>query len=84
MPLTLELVVVNCVNYVGFEVLKEKIPCPCRESNPGRPARSIASIPTELPRLIMLKVYEVKAAVTVIIKVSSLKRGFINCLFGYF
>jgi hypothetical protein len=29
-------------------VVKGKIPCPCRESNPGRPARSLDATPTEL------------------------------------
>jgi hypothetical protein len=27
--------------------------CPCRELNPGRPARSLVSIPTELPRFLV-------------------------------
>jgi hypothetical protein len=26
-----------------YAVEKRKIPCPCRESNPGRPARSIVT-----------------------------------------
>jgi hypothetical protein len=32
-------------------VAKRKNPCPCWESNPGRPAHSLDSILTELPRL---------------------------------
>jgi hypothetical protein len=32
-------------------VEKEKISCFCRESNPGRPFRSLIAIPTELTRL---------------------------------
>jgi hypothetical protein len=30
----------------------EKNPCPCRELNPGRPARSTDSVITELPRFL--------------------------------
>jgi hypothetical protein len=32
-------------------VAKKKNPIPCRESNPGLPARSLVTILTELPRL---------------------------------
>jgi hypothetical protein len=32
-------------------VAKRKILCPRRQSNPGRPARSLVIIPTVLPRL---------------------------------
>jgi len=30
-------------------VAKGKIPCPCRESNAGRPARNLVAMLTELP-----------------------------------
>jgi hypothetical protein len=30
---------------------KNKISCPCRETNPSRPARSLVAIPTELSRM---------------------------------
>jgi hypothetical protein len=33
-------------------VAKRKIPRPCRESNPGRPARSLVTILTELLRFV--------------------------------
>jgi hypothetical protein len=34
----------------GLDVTaKRKHPSPCRESNPGRPFRSLVTIPTELP-----------------------------------
>jgi hypothetical protein len=36
-------------------VAKRKIPFPCRESNPGRPTRSIVSILTQLPPPTALK-----------------------------
>jgi len=32
------------------EVAKRKIPCPCRESNPGPPARNLVDVLTELLR----------------------------------
>jgi len=32
-------------------MVKRKILCPCRESNPGRPARSLVTVLTELRRL---------------------------------
>jgi hypothetical protein len=38
---------------VGMEVVAERKKefCPCRESNPGRPARSLVTILTELSQL---------------------------------
>jgi hypothetical protein len=36
-----------CVDTVDYR----KVPCPYRESNPGRPARSPVATPTELFRL---------------------------------
>jgi len=30
------------------EVVKRKSPCPCEESNPGRPDRSLVTILTEI------------------------------------
>jgi hypothetical protein len=32
-------------------VAKKENPCPCRESNPGRPVRCLVTVPTELSRL---------------------------------
>jgi hypothetical protein len=40
---------------VGLEAVaktKKNLPCACREPNPGRPARSLTTILTELPRII--------------------------------
>jgi hypothetical protein len=38
----------------GLEAVeKRKIPIPCRESNPGRPPRSLVTILTELFRLLL-------------------------------
>jgi hypothetical protein len=37
---------------IGYDAVgKKRIPCPCRESNPGRPARRLVTILTELSRL---------------------------------
>jgi hypothetical protein len=33
-------------------VVKRKSPNPCREWNPGRPARNLVTVPTELSRLL--------------------------------
>lgn len=41
---------------------KTKISSPCRDMNPGRPGRSLLTVPTELPRLL----YTVTVAVTVV------------------
>jgi hypothetical protein len=43
----------------GLEAVeKRNIPCPCRELNPGRPARSLVAIPTSLVSICRLLVVE--------------------------
>jgi hypothetical protein len=36
---------------------EDKSPCPCQESNPGLPARSLVTVLNEVPRLTLRKVY---------------------------
>jgi hypothetical protein len=40
--------------------LWRKMPCPCQESKPARPVRSLASIATELSRLLLCKIIRMK------------------------
>jgi len=32
---------------------KKSYPCPCRESKPGRASRSLVTMPTNVPRILM-------------------------------